>query len=51
MSLRLAKVGWMNGNPRAIMNADITTVLDMIHYESFESDYTSAYEELNRENS
>jgi len=46
--LRLAKAGWMQGDPDRILKAPVNTVMDMIAYEKFDSDYQQAHWELNQ---
>lgn len=46
----LAKAGWYNGNPSAVMLAPIDEVIDVINYEKMTHDYEKAYFEMNKEN-
>ncbi len=48
MACRLAKAGYFGGDPDAVLSAPVTTVLTILHYETFESDYEAAYTELNK---
>ncbi len=46
--MRLAKAGYFGGNPDAVKAAPVDTVLKILHYETFESEYERAYTELNK---
>lgn len=48
LAIRLAKAGYYNGDPQAVMAAPVDMVQAIIDYEKFESDYESAYIALNR---
>lgn len=45
--MRLAKIGYYNGDPEAVKNAPVDVILDLINYESFESKLEQAYRDLN----
>jgi hypothetical protein len=45
--MRLAKAGYLGGDPDAVLAAPVSTVLKILHYEAFESDYERAYTDLN----
>lgn len=47
MGCRLAKLGYMGGDPDAVINAPADTVESIIEYEAFESDYEKEYLALN----
>jgi len=49
--MRLAKAGWMGGSPEAIMKARADYVINMLHFEKFESEFSEKYRELNNEDS
>ncbi len=48
VAMRLAKQGYFGGDPQKILDAPIDIVLDIMHYEAFESDYMQVYDELNK---
>lgn len=48
IALRLAKEGFMNGNPDQILKAPASTVLAMLEYVTFTADYQNAYVEMHR---
>lgn len=48
VALRLAKAGWWNGDPGAVMNAPADEVMAALQYENFTFDYERKMVELNR---
>jgi len=44
--MKLAKAGWMNGDPKAILKADADMVIHMVYYEGYENDLLRSYERL-----
>lgn len=48
--MRLAKLGYYGGDPDNVRVAPVTTVLDVLNYEAFESDYQETDRELNADN-
>lgn len=51
LSLKLAKAGWMGGDPKKVLKSDADTVINMIYYEGFENDLMDAYEDLRKDES
>ena len=49
LSLKLAKAGYFEGNPDKVLLAPVQTVLNVLHYESFDNDYFETYQALNKE--
>jgi len=45
----LAKAGYCNGDPNAILHCPVDIVIGMMEYEDFANDYEVAYIELNKE--
>ena len=51
VALRLAKEGFMGGNPDAILKAPTATVIAMMEYTNYVGEYQETYMELNKEGS
>jgi hypothetical protein len=49
ISLRLAKAGWWQGDPGAIMRAPADEVMAAYQYDNFVADYERAVFDLNKE--
>ena len=49
MALRLAKEGFMGGNPDAILEAPTATVIAMMEYISYLGEYQETYLQLNKD--
>lgn len=47
MKVKLAKQGYYGGDPDKVGKAPVTTVLNILCYETFEADYKLASKELN----
>lgn len=47
--MRLAKAGYYSGNPKAILEAPIDVVIDILNYEAFESDLSQAYDDIRKQ--
>lgn len=47
-AMQLAKAGYFSGDPQSVLNAPVTVVQAAIHYESFVSEYETAYHDLNK---
>ena len=39
LCIKVAKLGYYGGNPDKVREAPVTTILDVLHYETFEADY------------
>lgn len=48
VAIRLAKEGFMGGNPVAILRSPVDVVLAMLEFSGFLIDYQDAYREMNR---
>lgn len=48
MALRLAKSGWWNGDPMAVLRAPADAVVLAAQYDNFKSDYESEMMKLNK---
>lgn len=48
VGMRLAKAGWLGGDPERIVNAPVDAVQRMLEYEFFEAEYQDRYLELNK---
>ena len=48
LAVKLAKLGYFNGNPKEVLQAPLNIVLDILDYEDFEKDYIDEYDRLNR---
>lgn len=48
-SIRLAKAGYFNGDPVAVLRAPVDVVENILSYEDFASEYETEYVELNKE--
>lgn len=48
IALRLAKAGWFNGDPSAVLEAPASAVLDALEYERFHAELEDAMYELNK---
>jgi len=46
--MKLAKAGYYGGNPDAVLEAPLNTVLAIIQYENFTRDVESAFRDLNQ---
>jgi hypothetical protein len=46
----LAKAGWYNGNPSAVMQAPTDEVIDALYYEKMTKELEKAFYEMNKEN-
>lgn len=49
LALKLAKAGYMGGDPQKVLSADTNIVIDMIHFEGFENDLVEAYRGMGQE--
>lgn len=47
IALKLAKEGYYHGDPDKVLTAPVTTVLNILHYEGFVTDYERAYTAIN----
>lgn len=47
--VKVAKLGYYGGNPSLVGEAPVTDVLDILAYESFQSDYITTERELNKD--
>lgn len=47
MALRLARAGFMNGNPSAVEEMPADMAIDMYHYLGFERDFSNALAKMN----
>lgn len=48
IALRLAKAGYMGGDPTQVMRSPVDTVVAMLHYENFLGDYERTWVQMNR---
>lgn len=48
VALRLAKAGYWNGDPAAVLDARVDLVLEALDYEKFTADFESVYLEMNK---
>lgn len=48
VAIRLAKLGYFNGDPMQVLKARVDIVQSILDYESFEVDYEKAYIALNK---
>lgn len=49
IALKIAKLGYFNGDPEQVLDARVDTVLAILHFESFQNDYDDKYVELNKD--
>tara|TARA_R110000851_G_scaffold306239_4_gene464499 strand:- start:3295 stop:3450 length:156 start_codon:yes stop_codon:yes gene_type:complete len=49
MAMKVAKAGYYGGDIQKVLNSPCDLVFAIINYEAFESDYSNAYSELNKE--
>jgi hypothetical protein len=47
VAVRLAKGGYLNGDPSQVLNAPVDVVQSILEYENFEADYSAEYARLN----
>lgn len=48
VALRLAKAGYMGGDPRAVQGAPVDVVVSMLQYENFLGEYERTWIHMNR---
>lgn len=48
IALRLAKAGYMGGDPQRVSGAPVDVVVSMLHYESFLGEYERTWVQMNR---
>jgi hypothetical protein len=48
MSLKLAKKGYYNSDPRKVLEARVDDVMNIYNYENFISDFEDTYYEMNK---
>jgi hypothetical protein len=49
LCIRIAKLGYYGGSPDSVKDAPVDTIIGILQYEKFESEYTETARELNNE--
>lgn len=48
IAIKLAKLGYYQGDPEQVLNAKVDTIISIMEYEKFVYDYELTYLELNK---